>query len=72
MIRYAYTGRSRAGKTIKGVIVAENEAAARQQLREQGHIVTSLKAAKEPTVLFQKKVKLKAKSLARKCQRLVG
>ena len=68
MIRYAYTGRSRAGKTIKGVIVAENEAAARQQLREQGHIVTSLKAAKEPTVLFQKKVKLKAKSLALFCR----
>jgi len=68
LIRYAYTGRSRAGKTIKGVIVAENEAAARQQLREQGHIVTSLKAAKEPTVLFQKKVKLKAKSLALFCR----
>lgn len=68
MIRYAYTGRSRTGKTVKGVIVAENEAAARQQLREQGNIVTSLKAVREPTVLFQRKIKLKAKYLALFCR----
>lgn len=68
MIRYAYTGRSRTGKTVKGVIVAENEAAARQQLREQGNIVTSLKAVREPTVLFQRKIKLKAKHLALFCR----
>jgi type IV pilus assembly protein PilC len=68
LIRYAYTGRSRTGKTIKGVIVAENEAAARQQLREQGNIVTSLKAVREPTVLFQRKIKLKAKHLALFCR----
>lgn len=68
MIRYAYTGRSRTGKTVKGFIEAENEAAARLQLREQGHIVTSLKAAREPLTLFQPKVRFKAKHLALFCR----
>jgi type IV pilus assembly protein PilC len=68
LIRYAYTGRSRTGKTVKGFIEAENEAAARLQLREQGHIVTSLKAAREPLTLFQPKVRFKAKHLALFCR----
>ena len=68
MIRYAYTGRSRTGKTVRGFIEAENEAAARLQLREQGHIVTSLKAAREPLTLFQPKVRFKAKHLALFCR----
>ena len=68
MIRYAYTGRSRAGKQIKGIVVAEDEAAARLQLREQGHIITSLKPVKEPRVLFERPVKLKAKHMAIFCR----
>lgn len=68
MNRFAYTGRSRAGKAVKGVIVAESEMAARHQLREQGHIVTSLKTVREPASIFQKKVKLRAKHLALFCR----
>jgi len=66
--RFAYTGRSRAGKAVKGVIVAESEMAARHQLREQGPIVTSLKTVREPASIFQKKVKLRAKHLALFCR----
>ncbi|HHT43234.1 MAG TPA: type II secretion system F family protein [Firmicutes bacterium] len=68
MIRYAYTGRSRSGKAVKGFIEAENEGEARTQLRQEGYIVTSLKAAREPIALFQKRVKLKAKHLALFCR----
>jgi type IV pilus assembly protein PilC len=68
VIRYAYTGRSRSGKAVKGFIEAENEGEARTQLRQEGYIVTSLKAAREPIALFQKRVKLKAKHLALFCR----
>ena len=68
MISYEYKGLSRAGKQIKGIVVAEDEAAARLQLREQGHIITSLKPVKEPRVLFERPVKLKAKHMAIFCR----
>lgn len=68
MIRYVYTGRSKTGQQIKGFIEAENEAEAKSQVRENGFFLTSLKEVKEPTVLFQKKVRLKAKILALFCR----
>lgn len=68
MIRYAYTGRSKTGQPVKGFIDATNEAEAREQVRERGYFLTSLKEAKEPLVLFEKKVRLKAKILALFCR----
>ena len=68
MIRYAYTGRSRTGQAIKGVIEAESEGEARSQLREDGHFITSLKQEREATPLFERKLKLKPKNLAMFCR----
>ncbi|MFY9420379.1 MAG: type II secretion system F family protein, partial [Limnochordia bacterium] len=68
MIRYAYSGRSKAGKVMRGVIEAENEAAARAQLRQDGLIVTSLRTARETRSLFQGRVRLKAKHLSLFCR----
>ncbi len=60
---------SRGGEAVKGIIEAENEAAAANELREKGgYFVTSLKEAKERTVLFQRPVRLKAKFLALFCR----
>lgn len=68
MTRFAYKGRTRSGQAVEGVVQAESEAAAAGELRKEGYIVTSLKVAKEPTQLFQKKLKLKAKHLALFCR----
>ncbi|WP_461360029.1 type II secretion system F family protein, partial [Candidatus Darwinibacter acetoxidans] len=68
MIRYAYNGRNKAGKVMRGVIEAENEAAARAQLRQDGLIVTSLRTARETRSLFQGRVRLKAKHLSLFCR----
>ena len=37
MIRYAFTGRSKTGQKVSGVIEAANEAEARSQIRERGY-----------------------------------
>lgn len=66
--RYAYAGRSRGGKPVKGVLAAESESAVRQQLKEQGVFVTSLKEVRKPSKLFQPVVTLKAKQLALFCR----
>jgi len=63
MKRYAYTGRSRGGRTVRGFVQAETEAAAAVQVREQGYLVTSIKVAKESKPLFKRRPKLKAKKL---------
>jgi len=68
VIRYAYNGRNKAGKVMRGVIEAENEAAARAQLRQDGLIVTSLRTARETRSLFQGRVRLKAKHLSLFCR----
>ncbi len=68
MKRFSYGGRTRGGEAVKGIIEAENEAAAANELREKGYFVTSLKEAKERTVLFQRPVRLKAKFLALFCR----
>ncbi len=68
MIRYAFTGRSKTGQKVSGVIEAANEAEARSQIRERGYYPTSIKEAKEKTSLFQKKTRLKAKHLALFCR----
>lgn len=68
MKQFTYTVRTRGGKTVQGVIHAENEAAAASELRKDGYIVTSLKEAKEARQLFQKKVNMKAKHLALFCR----
>lgn len=68
MKRFAYTGRTRTGQTVEGFIEAESETAAASELRQEGYFITSLKAAKEPTRIFQKKVKLEAKHLALFCR----
>lgn len=68
MKRFAYTGRTRTGQTAEGFIEAESETAAASELRQEGYFITSLKAAKEPTRIFQKKVKLEAKHLALFCR----
>lgn len=68
MIRYAFTGRSKTGQKVSGVIEAANEAEARSQIRKRGYYPTSIKEAKEKTSLFQKKTRLKAKHLALFCR----
>lgn len=69
MKRFAYTGKTRAGQGVNGVIEAENEAAATLELRQTtGYFITSLKEVKEPIQLFQKRLKLKAKHLALFCR----
>jgi type IV pilus assembly protein PilC len=68
VIRYAFTGRSKTGQKVSGVIEAANEAEARSQIRERGYYPTSIKEAKEKTSLFQKKTRLKAKHLALFCR----
>lgn len=68
MKRFAYVGRTRGGKTVEGFVEAENEMAAASELRKEGYFVTSLKQVKEPTSLFQKRVKLEAKHLALFCR----
>lgn len=68
MKRYAYTGKSRGGRTVKGFVEAETEAAAAVQIREQGYLVTSIKEARESRTLFKRRPKLKAKNLAIFCR----
>ncbi len=68
MKRYAYTGRSRGGRTVRGFVQAETEAAAAVQVREQGYLVTSIKVAKESKPLFKRRPKLKAKNLGIFCR----
>lgn len=68
MKRFDYAGRTRSGEAVKGVIEAENEMAAASELREEGYFITSLKEIKEPTVLFERKVRLKPKLLALFCR----
>lgn len=68
MKRFNYAGRTRVGEAVKGIVEAENETAAAEELREKGYFITSLKEVKEATVLFRRKVRLKPKLLALFCR----
>ncbi|MGI6641753.1 MAG: type II secretion system F family protein [Limnochordia bacterium] len=70
MKRFAYQGKTRDGRGVRGVVEVENRELAVAQLRNQGYIITSLKEAPKSTTLsiFEPRGALKAKFLAIFCR----